>query len=215
MTSLIRRFPAVLFGLGLVAILGALVRALRHADDPVHRAAAVLIVLYLAWVLLEARITLRTSRGEVSDSDRGTELLYGSARLVTGLAAVCGPLEWRSWSPWLLLPLVPFCAGIALRLSAIRTLGRFYSHRVRTVDGHSVARTGPYRLLRHPAYSGMLLAHIGFVAFFLNVFSVVALAGLLVPALVRRILVEEEALASVPGYTEFARGRSRLIPAVW
>lgn len=211
----LRRFPVVLFAVGLAVIAAALVRALADAHDPVRRTAALLIALYLGWVLLEARVTLRTSRGESSEADRGTEVFYGTARFATGLAAVWGPLPWESWSPLLLLPLLPLAAGIALRLAAIRALGRFYSHRVRTVDGHRVAQGGPYRLLRHPAYSGMLLAHAGFVAFFLNPLSVAAFLVLLVPALVRRILVEERALAEVPGYTEFARGRRRLIPAVW
>ncbi|CAL9647900.1 hypothetical protein SUDANB146_06511 (plasmid) [Streptomyces sp. enrichment culture] len=73
---------------------------------------------------------------------------------------------------------------------------------------------GLYRFVRHPAYTGMLLANLGFTAYFLNPFSVVALV-LLFGAVVRRILVEERVLWTVPEYPAYATGRARLLPRVW
>jgi protein-S-isoprenylcysteine O-methyltransferase Ste14 len=61
----------------------------------------------------------------------------------------------------------------------------------------------------------MLLAHAGLVAIFLNPFSAAALVGLLAPAIVHRIVVEEQTLMELDGYPAYARSRKRLIPAVW
>lgn len=127
---------------------------------------------------------------------------------------------WVGTGPWLPIGLAVFAAGIGLRAWAVVTLGRSYSHRVRTpdglkADGSGIVSHGPYRLLRHPAYTGMLLAHVGIGVLFFNVFVVLALGLALLPALVRRIHVEEEHLLQLPAYRDFAAARARLAPGVW
>src|SRR5204863_385897 len=108
-----------------------------------------------------------------------------------------------------------FLAGVAFRLAAIRELGRFYSHRVRLTDGHKIVDTGPYRLVRHPAYTGMLLAHAGFVMSFFHPVALAILLGVLLPAVVLRIRVEERALMTLDGYAAYGAGRKRLVPLLW
>jgi protein-S-isoprenylcysteine O-methyltransferase Ste14 len=209
------RFPAVLFVVGTLATASGLVRVLRMGPDRASAMAAALIAGYLCWVFLEARVSFRTAGEPESENDRSSEKLYGAARFATVLAAVYGPLPPGPWRPWMLVPPTLLLAGAALRLAAIRTLGRFYSHRVRTVEDHRIADGGPYRLLRHPAYTSMLLAHIGMVSFFCNPLSVTLLLGAFLPAVVYRIRVEERMLYSVDGYREFALPRKRLLPFVW
>jgi len=51
--------------------------------------------------------------------------------------------------------------GVALRWHAIRTLGRFFTRDVAVRGDQTVVQTGPYRLIRHPAYSGTLLTLLG------------------------------------------------------
>jgi protein-S-isoprenylcysteine O-methyltransferase Ste14 len=215
MSALLRRFPALMFVAGLLIIGGALSRELIHRAGPRSAVAVTLLGIYLGWMLLEARITFRTATDRSSAADRGSEQLYGLARLATVLAALYLPPAWTRWHPVLVLAPLLMLAGIWLRLAAIRALGRFYSHRVRTVADHRIARTGPYRPLRHPAYAGMILAHLGLVLYFLNPVSVLALTLLFVPAIVRRILVEEDALFGIAGYAEFAATRKRLVPFLW
>jgi protein-S-isoprenylcysteine O-methyltransferase Ste14 len=169
--------------------------------------------LYLAWMIFEVRVALREEGQKYADF--GTRELYGASHAATILVALWFARPGQGW-PWLMLTGgLGFGAGVALRAWAIRTLGRFYSHSVRTVAEHRVVDTGPYRRLRHPAYSGMLLAHAGVVLAF---FSLPALALYLLglwPAVVLRLLVEERALAALPGYLDFSRTRKRLIPGLW
>ncbi|MEW2086333.1 isoprenylcysteine carboxylmethyltransferase family protein [Streptomyces sp. NPDC005283] len=214
-TGLESLFPPALFTAGLIALGWALIRECGQWSDSLHRAHAVLIGLYLLWTLLELRITFRAAPHDSGGDDRGTMQWYGAARgVVVGTALFVGPW-WHSWGPVQWLSAAVFVCGAALRLAAIRQLGRFYSHKVRTLGDHQVVRSGPYRMVRHPAYSGMVLAHAGFVGVFANPLSVAALLALLVPAVVLRIRAEEQTLMDLRGYADYAQHRKRLIPAVW
>ncbi len=107
-----------------------------------------------------------------------------------------------------------FLAGVTLRAWAIHELGAQYSHRVVRISESGLICSGPYRVLRHPAYAGMLLANIGFVGYFASPASIAALA-LLAAAILWRIRVEEAVLIRSPGYREFASSRRRILPGVW
>ncbi|HFZ2531222.1 TPA: isoprenylcysteine carboxylmethyltransferase family protein [Pseudomonas aeruginosa] len=133
------------------------------------------------------------------------------------LTAIYAGSIWRNeWSNLLILPIAFFALGILLRLFAIKALGNFYSHQVRVIDNHQVVQNGPYHWVRHPAYSGMLLAELGFVLYFANPFALMAFFLLLLPSIIFRIRVEELTLyATVKGYDSYAQTHKRLIPKVW
>ena len=207
-------FPPALFVVGLTAVGWAL---LREATGPMSPGAALRIaavVVYVGWLVAEARVTFRAAPGETGAQDRGTVYLYGLARLATAGTALLVPAAWSS-VPLQAAGLALLLGAIAFRLSAIRRLGRFYAHQVRTLDDHDVVRDGPYRWVRHPAYLGMVGAHAGLALVFPSVAAAVAVALLLLPAVALRIRVEERALLTVPGWAAYAAGRKRLVPAVW
>jgi isoprenylcysteine carboxyl methyltransferase (ICMT) family protein YpbQ len=52
-------------------------------------------------------------------------------------------------------------AGIGLRAWAFKTLGRYFTFTVMVSSDQPVITSGPYRLLRHPSYTGILLASAG------------------------------------------------------
>ncbi|MCS0634744.1 isoprenylcysteine carboxylmethyltransferase family protein [Streptomyces sp. LP05-1] len=201
-------FPPLLFTAGLAA----LAYGLWHHTG----IARIVVALYLLWVLAELRITFRGDPGETGGADRGSMPLYGMARGLVVATALFVPDGWPGRPPAVTALLVAvFAGGVALRLTAIWQLGRFYSHKVRTLSDHRIVRTGPYRFVRHPAYSGMILAHLGFTGLFLNPASAAVTLFLLVPAVMHRIRVEERTLMRLDGYPAYAHGRKRLIPAVW
>jgi protein-S-isoprenylcysteine O-methyltransferase Ste14 len=104
-------------------------------------------------------------------------------------------------------------AGAALRDWAIVTLGRFFRREVTIEPGQRLIRRGPYRVARHPSYTGLLVVCAGYGLAFGS--WVGAAVGLLLMALglLPRIRVEERALAGEFGgeYADYAR----LVPGVW
>ena len=88
--------------------------------------------------------------------------------------------------------------------------------RIQNDRGHLVCSSGPYRLVRHPGYAGIILAAFG-VPLLLG--SWVALIPGLVNAslFVLRTRIEDRIiLAQLPGYAEYAaKTRYRLAPGVW
>ena len=82
---------------------------------------------------------------------------------------------------------------------------------------HQVITSGPYRLVRHPMYAGSAVAFVG-VGLALGTWPGLGLVVVgTLPAIVRRIRVEEEALHDSLGsrYRDDADGRARLVPGIW
>ncbi|WP_426517594.1 methyltransferase family protein [Diaminobutyricibacter sp. McL0618] len=107
--------------------------------------------------------------------------------------------------------------GIAFRGWSVIVLGRYFTVDVRVREHQEVVDRGPYRLLRHPSYTGLLCTCLGIG---LALGNWVALLVAIVPttlAIVFRIRVEERALLAGIGepYREFCATRSRLIPHIW
>lgn len=108
-------------------------------------------------------------------------------------------------------------AGLAFRWYAIRSLGSFFTRSVATRAGQYVVDTGPYRLIRHPSYSGGLLMFLGMGIAMTNWAALLAImAGVLI-GYARRVYVEEQALCADLGqpYRDYMRRTRRFIPFVW
>src|SRR2546422_6248430 len=106
--------------------------------------------------------------------------------------------------------------GILVRQWAIAVLGRFFSLTVRVAEDHRVVEKGPYRLVRHPSYTGVLITFIGLA---LAVQSLGALLVLLVVFVISfgyRMRVEERTLLSELGqdYNSYMKRTRRLIPFI-
>ena len=96
-------------------------------------------------------------------------------------------------------------------------LGRYFTFTFMTSANQPVITTGPYRLLRHPSYAGILLILGGIGLSLGNWLSPAALILLHLAGFIYRIHVEEAALSAVLGgaYTTYAGGRKRIVPLVW
>jgi protein-S-isoprenylcysteine O-methyltransferase Ste14 len=88
--------------------------------------------------------------------------------------------------------------------------------RIQSERGHYVARGGPYRYMRHPAYAGAILSELA-VAVLLASWWVLILCALSAILLVVRTALEDHTLqADLAGYADYARQvRYRLLPGVW
>lgn len=84
------------------------------------------------------------------------------------------------------------------------------------MEGQEVISTGPYAVLRHPMYAGVLIMVFG-IPLALGSWWGVLLALAAIPILMLRILDEERMLKSeLAGYDAYARQvRYRLVPGIW
>jgi len=107
--------------------------------------------------------------------------------------------------------------GTALRVWAIVELGRFFTVTVTIQEEHRVVDTGPYRLIRHPSYTGLLVALLGVGLALENWLSLASLNVLPLVGILVRIHAEEAALMSAlsSAYADYAARTDRLIPGVW
>jgi protein-S-isoprenylcysteine O-methyltransferase len=110
-----------------------------------------------------------------------------------------------------------FAAGLAVRWWAIVTLGRFFTVDVVIEKDHELVERGPFRWVRHPSYTGVLVAFMGWA---MTLGNWVPLGLVMVPifvAFARRMKVEEEALRGALGerYVEYMKRTKRLIPGLY
>jgi protein-S-isoprenylcysteine O-methyltransferase Ste14 len=100
-----------------------------------------------------------------------------------------------------------------LRRRAIRELGRMWSLHVEIRERHQLVVSGPYRWVRHPAYTSMILELSALGLLLQSRFTAGAVALLFVPTLLWRIRIEETALVEqISGYAAYRRTTPALVP---
>ena len=163
----------------------------------------------------------RIRRAEAPNRDRGS-LIAVVALIAVGYWAAFW--FWAYWSPpgprlgaWALAAgaVVALC-GIALRLWSVATLGRYFTYVVKVTPDQKVVEAGPYRLIRHPSYSGALLTGIGIGLSLRFAAAPVAIGLTSVLGYWIRIVIEERALAEGIGepYRAYMARTKRLIPFI-
>jgi protein-S-isoprenylcysteine O-methyltransferase len=166
-------------------------------------------------------ITRRSHGAAVSRDNKSLRILW-----IVILASVFFGIEAAYWFPSAAMPyryslrvigLLVFVLGLALRWYSIGYLGRFFTVDVAIHSGHRVIETGPYRFIRHPSYTGALLAFLGLG---LSLGDWWSLAIFILPTFLAfhvRIVVEERALAEAMGepYRSYQLRTKRLIPSVY
>jgi protein-S-isoprenylcysteine O-methyltransferase Ste14 len=181
-------------------------------------------VVFGTFVLLELAIRLRSSRNhQGSSADRGSIVVVW-ATVAGGLAAAfalaasagAGAIHSGRWSLFV-AGIVLMILGVVLRQWAVALLGRYFTTDVRVHAGQTVVDTGPYRWVRHPSYTGLLITVIGIGLALGNWVSIAVLAIVPTAGVISRIRVEERALTEGLGepYRRFAATRAHLIPGVW
>ena len=173
------------------------------------------------WLVLEVRQSTNRRPEGITAPHGGTPVLRLAAiagaggaiaaeRLVPG--AAIPHADVAAWGGLVLL----WC-GIALRFWSFRTLGRYFTFTVQTSRDQPVITAGPYRVIRHPSYAGVLLAVMGLGFIIANWCSLVVLTVAVACGLVYRIRVEERALVEGLGddYRTYAATHKRLVPFIW
>ena len=167
-------------------------------------------------------------RRRSSRTDRSRDLDAGSFallwRVITGaIVAAVALASWRigprlpGGVPWGVLGAGVWTAGAALRWWAIWHLGRFFTVDVAVSAEQRVVDDGPYRLVRHPSYTGLWLEAIGLGLALGNLLGFLVLVIPILLVLLRRIRIEETVLRANLGepYTRYMRRTKKLVPLVY
>jgi protein-S-isoprenylcysteine O-methyltransferase Ste14 len=161
-------------------------------------------------------------RGAAIRQDRGTRLIIALA-LYLGIAAALAiakvprlRIYANNW--WTLgVGVAIVLAGAALRDWAIVSLGRYFRREVSIEPGQRILRRGPYRVLRHPSYTGIFLILAGFGLTFGSWVSAAVALLIVFAGTLPRIRVEERALAQAFGsdYANYTNSTDRVLPHIW
>lgn len=160
--------------------------------------------------------------GEPSYEERGDRSLWF---ISLGMIAVfyLSPVEYiwmpsslprTAWMGYSGLGLVTL--GAVLFVWARRVLGVYYSGHLSVKTGQALVQSGPYHLIRHPAYKGYLLMALGISLGYSSLAGLVSVLVLLV-MLIYRIKLEEKLLTKQFGatYHQYKSQTKRLIPWIW
>lgn len=189
------------------------------------------LTLGLIYFASELLLTL-TRRSRSKTGTKQDKSTLGMIWVVIGLSIWAGVFVARSaflWAHgiWMFeLPagdavtvtaVVFFAAGLILRWWAIVTLGRFFTVDVTIEKDHELVERGPFRWVRHPSYTGVLVAFLGWA---LTLRNWAAMAAVLVPisvVFIRRMNVEEKALRGALGkrYEQYMKRTKRLVPLIY
>jgi protein-S-isoprenylcysteine O-methyltransferase Ste14 len=129
------------------------------------------------------------------------------------------PVPWLYHQLWP-TGLLPFWLGAAINIAGLlfavwarQYLGRNWSSSVTIKQGHELITTGPYALVRHPIYTGILTGFLGMAI------AMSQVRGFIVPALFflafwLKFRTEEQFMRSQFGevYTAYAQRTSALVP---
>jgi protein-S-isoprenylcysteine O-methyltransferase Ste14 len=188
-----------------------------------HAASTLAAVSYGAVIAGELGLVVRTARARLEAAQPGARWAVALGPAIGIVLAVRAAHDIPSLAlpgpPWwpFTLGLALIWGGLALRWWAVLELGRFFQIAIVVQEGHRVIETGPYRVVRHPSYSGLLLIFVG-VGFTLgNWLSVAACVVLPFLGLLVRIRAEEAVLNRQLGepYRAYSARTRRLVPGVW
>jgi protein-S-isoprenylcysteine O-methyltransferase Ste14 len=160
---------------------------------------------------------------------RWTEVVWASGSLVTAFWSIGVLLvpsyayRWPATPDFLgseIVQLIGFLTSVAggiLFFAAVRALGRHMTPEIRVEEGHRLVQEGPYRYIRHPAYTAIITAAGGLSVLYLSpLLTLVTL--LLVGMAVYRAHLEEDLLGSPDGfgktYTEYVARTGRFLPRI-
>lgn len=190
-----------------------------------HVAGLVLLVVAMAWGMMElaqASQSAEARKGATRVRFGGWRLAALTCLIVVNLAVYIAPrivpaAAIRPASVAFAVGMVVLLAGLTLRGWSFKALGDYFTFTVMVSSDQPVVGAGPYRVLRHPSYTGILLACAGvglaaanWVAFGVTVAAPLAL-------LLCRIRIEERALVATLGerYRSYSADHKRLVPLVW
>ncbi len=182
---------------------------------PDELTATIFSILFVIILLIELRILLRYSNNK---EDKGSlwfiilgiliPLIITIALSYTNIGQISISINY--------LGLTILLAGFLLRQYSIFILGKFFTPIVEKQKNHKIIQHGPYRYIRHPSYTGLLLELSGFALALSNILALIITLIFFIPAINYRIKVEEEFLSKqFKEYKNYKKQTRKLIPFIY
>ncbi len=177
------------------------------------------IVFVVVWLVMAFGTKTTEQRESVSSRLSYTVLVMVAFYLVFGKEIIQPWLRIRLFQPgtitnWLGVALT--AAGIGFAIWARLYLGGNWSGAVTVKVGHELVRTGPYRFVRHPIYTGLITALAGTGLLRAQVRSLIAIV-LIYAGFKIKSKIEERAMISTFGmaYEEYRRSVGAIVPKLY
>ena len=184
-----------------------------------------LVIMLIALpIMLKKNPEVIAERAKVKADTKQFDRIFNLySTLMTLGMLICAGLDFRfGWSSGFpvslhLIGLLLYVSGMSLFYWALIS-NKFFSCtvRIQTERNHFVVSKGPYRYVRHPGYSGMILAMFG-TPLLLGSYLALILAALVAAGYLVRTWLEDRTLKEeLGGYSEFSQKvRYRLVPGIW
>ncbi|OGU61395.1 MAG: hypothetical protein A2V66_15830 [Ignavibacteria bacterium RBG_13_36_8] len=107
--------------------------------------------------------------------------------------------------------------GLIIRWVAILKLKKFFTVNVSIAENHKLIKSGIFKYLRHPSYTGSLLSFIGLGVAFINWMSILIIFIPVLVSFLYRISVEEKVLTQLFGeeYKSYSKSTKKLLPFIY
>ncbi|MDQ3819920.1 MAG: isoprenylcysteine carboxylmethyltransferase family protein [Acidobacteriota bacterium] len=179
------------------------------------------VVIRALWLVIEYPYLRRHKIKPAQDWDKHSAIFWDVAHVCELIGVILGFIglgRIQTDTNFIgLFGLTLLLAGVIIRWVAIYTLGRYFTSVVMIKEDHRIIQRGLYKYLRHPAYTGTLIGHLGIGLSFSNWFTISFSSIPYLVAALYRMQVEEKVLKDSFGeeYVRYAKRTKRLIPKVY
>jgi protein-S-isoprenylcysteine O-methyltransferase Ste14 len=185
----------------------------------------ILIIIPVIWFTYEAWLIYRDRKQGKGNTqiDQGTRylnifgLIFGisGAAILSGISTFFFPGARSPIYFWFGVGIM--LMGLALRIWAVQTLGNAFRTTIETHINQKVINSGPYKLIRHPSYTGLLLICLGYGIAIQNWLSLACAVITPLLVLLYRIHVEEPVLLASMGeeYREYQKHTKKILPWIY
>lgn len=189
-----------------------------------------LVALYVVWVAANALLLIPASPGLLVEratrrfsAKRWDNIILGVYGVMTLAKYIVAGLDLRySWSTPLPLwvkvgALVVAALAYALVTWAMVTNAFFaLANRIQSDRGHMVVTNGPYRIVRHPGYTGSILFELATPIMLGSWWALIPGVVSALVMVIRTALEDRSLQRELPGYTQFTQQtRFLLVPGIW
>lgn len=181
---------------------------------------AIWLILIVFWLVLSRNVKVTVRRQAALPRLLNLALLYAAAALLAGPFV---PVHWLTlrilpgshWRLWCGIGALLTLLGVLFTIWARIYIGRNWSSVAAVKANHELITSGPYRWVRHPIYSGLVLGFLG-TAIAIGQWRGALAVALSLIAIVQRIVIEERLMREQFGavYDAYAQRVRALVPGI-